>query len=345
MMFGNASKQPVCAKPGVASLGALSLAEATFLDLLALPRPLVVAIFALLPVDTRLRCSEVSRAWRAFLVDTTLWACLNLSSSTRCSEALLRAAVAKAGGQLRALDTGLRLWDLTAQNRLRCLREVVTANAATLTELRVESSQSWIHEDVRALLEAPHPLLKLLTISMYIDSDHEVACAILRNEPPFQAVRLRRLGIHHELRERAAVITLCSGIRFHASLEDVTFSGAVLETAAAMVPVVDACILLRLRKFMLVGCRVAPATLPELTRLIAAGALRDLCVHNFGDVQMFDQADEESTQIFVAVLQASAMTRLRLVGLGDLPRRVVEAAAFINERARAVRGVVSLTNA
>ena len=93
-----------------------------FLDLLALPRPLALAIFALLPVDTRLRCSEVCRAWRALLADTSLWAsCINLSVSSgvaRLSEALLRAAVAKAGGQLRALDitgqrhevVGLRSW-------------------------------------------------------------------------------------------------------------------------------------------------------------------------------------------------------------------------------------------
>ena len=91
-----------------ASLAALSLdAPPPFLDLLALPRPLVLAIFALLPVDTRLRCSEVKRSWRALLADTTLFAFLDLSSSSGlkyCSWPLLRAAAAKAGGQLRALD-------------------------------------------------------------------------------------------------------------------------------------------------------------------------------------------------------------------------------------------------
>ena len=57
-----------------ASLSALSLDTDTppvFLDLLALPRPLLLAIFALIPVDTRLRCIEVNRAWRALLADTT----------------------------------------------------------------------------------------------------------------------------------------------------------------------------------------------------------------------------------------------------------------------------------
>ena len=92
-----------------ASLSTLSLdAAPLFLDLLALPRPLALAIFALLPVDTRLRCIEVSRAWRALLADTSFWASVNLSSVdsgvARFSLPLFRAAVAKAGGQLRALD-------------------------------------------------------------------------------------------------------------------------------------------------------------------------------------------------------------------------------------------------
>ena len=71
-----------------------------------LPRCFVHAVLLLLPVDTRLRCCEVSWAWRALLADTTLWACINLRASSgvqRFSEALLRADVAKAGGQLRAL--------------------------------------------------------------------------------------------------------------------------------------------------------------------------------------------------------------------------------------------------
>ena len=37
-----------------------------------LPRCFVSAVFLLIPVDTRLRCSEVDRAWRALLADTSL---------------------------------------------------------------------------------------------------------------------------------------------------------------------------------------------------------------------------------------------------------------------------------
>ena len=75
-----------------------------------LPRCFVRAVLLLLPVDTRLRCSEVSRASRALLADSTFWKRIDLRSTSvaRFSEALLRAALAKASGQLRALDiTGL----------------------------------------------------------------------------------------------------------------------------------------------------------------------------------------------------------------------------------------------
>ena len=84
----------------------LDPAPPVFLDLLALPRLLAFAIFALLLVDTRLRCCEVSRAWRALLADTSLWARVDLSEVQYqyFSMPLFRAAVAKAGGQLRALD-------------------------------------------------------------------------------------------------------------------------------------------------------------------------------------------------------------------------------------------------
>ena len=94
--------------------------------------------------------------------------------------------------------------------------------------------------------------------------------------------------------------------------------------------VVDACIALRLRRLELLRCRIVPASLPQLFRLIAAGALRELEVDNAG-VAMFD-GTHESTWLFVDVVRASAMTALRLVRLGDLPADIVEAAEFINTR-------------
>jgi hypothetical protein len=101
----------------------------------ALPHALALAVCALLPVDQRLRCAEVCRGWRALLSDVGLWLRLDLSPAggvARASDALLRAAAARAAGGLQALDlTGCRRISLHAV----CL--VAAQNAGALAELRM----------------------------------------------------------------------------------------------------------------------------------------------------------------------------------------------------------------
>ena len=98
---------------------------------------------------------------------------------------------------------------------------------------------------------------------------------------------------------------------------------------------VDACIALRLRKLQLAFCRVVPAVLPQLTRLVAAGTLRELLVLN--DVAMFD-VGHESTRLFAAAVRASVMTCISFFNSGVLPENVVEAAAFINLSINSIAG-------
>jgi hypothetical protein len=47
----------------------------------ALPRALVLHIFSLLPVDVRLRCAEVCKAWRDALAERSLWATCQLKAA------------------------------------------------------------------------------------------------------------------------------------------------------------------------------------------------------------------------------------------------------------------------
>ena len=297
----------------------------------ALPFPLLLKIFALLPVDTRLRCSEVNRAWRAMLADTTFWESIDVSihsGLTRFSWLLFRAAVKKAGGQLRALYiTGRRLETYSLCFRL--LLEVAVANKATLMDLRAVTEQPWQADDVRELVEAASNLR--LEVSVIIFEERDSTAAMLRNEPPFQALHLRRLNMFGNLGTEA-VVTFSSHLRCHASLEEISFREAALHTADAMGAVVDACIALRLQRLEAHACYIVPAVLPELTRLVAAGALRELIVQN-QRVEMFDEAQNEETLLFVAAVRASAMTRLRPLGSEALPESVVEVAAFIDARA------------
>ena len=309
-----------------ASLSALSLDAPLFLDLLILPLPFTHAVFVLVPVDTRLRCSEVNRAWRALLADTTLWERLNLSLESgllRFSEALLHAAVAKAGGQLRELEV------MGQQVGKDVLLEVVSANATTLTELRAYTQEFLSVEEVRELLQEGSAL-RLLQASAEVFRDRELARVMLRNEPPFQALRLRRLVVVQGLESTSQVAAFTLDLRCHASLENLRLDYVVLDTVAAMGAVVDACIVICLRELELVGCRASPATLPDLTRFIAAGTLRKFKVYNDG-VKIFDEV-HESTKHFVAAVRASAMTKLQLEHMGALPANVVKAVKFINAR-------------
>jgi hypothetical protein len=103
-----------------------------------LPPALVLHILSLLPVDARLRCAEVCRSWRAALEERSLWIRLDLTASgvspkREVTGALLHAAVARARGELVALDLrdcALIMFD--------ALLAVVTANGGALRELRCQ---------------------------------------------------------------------------------------------------------------------------------------------------------------------------------------------------------------
>jgi hypothetical protein len=99
-------------------------------------------------VDQRLRCLEVCKGWYATLNERSLWTRLDLSATAGlarpATEALLRAAEVRAGGQLQALH----LTDCLAITHDAFLA-VVRANADTLTELRMEERRRPIHRACR----------------------------------------------------------------------------------------------------------------------------------------------------------------------------------------------------
>jgi hypothetical protein len=105
------------------------------LTVAALPNALLLEVLSRLPVDCRLRCREVCRAWRAALNERSLWRRLDLSPATGglarvTSDGLLRAAAARAAGHLETLDVSG-----CCTNQYGALMEVVRANSASLREL------------------------------------------------------------------------------------------------------------------------------------------------------------------------------------------------------------------
>ena len=288
-----------------------------------LPPWFVRAVFLLLPADRRLRCCKVNRAWRALLSETSFWMHIDLSTSSGCayfSEALLRAAVAKAGGQLRSLDITGRLQtafivDLEQSIQFDALNAAVVSNAASLTELRVFSLWNGVEmEDVRAVLTAA-PSLQHFELGILCCQDVQEARLMLRNEAPFGALRLRYIHIHDTTGwtgGQAAVASFCSDLRRHVSLEALGLARAPVNAAEAMGALVDACISLRLRILHLIHCDLTPAVVPALTRLVTAGALREIEIADIGRDNFF--TDEGETQRFCAAVRASSINKIDMFG-------------------------------
>ena len=310
-------------------LAALSLGNvpAVFFDLLALPRSLALDILARLPFDTRLRCIEVSRAWRALLSDTSLWSYLKLSDDfgvARFSVSLFRAAVAKAGGQLRTLDvTGKQVHHSfpddkpldTSRLLFSVLHDVVVANAATLVELRL--SNSFIHVDKLTALCQSAPSLTVLS-DAWCESVDEVNTLLLKQEH-FSNLQLTQLWVRNapELTGDDAVSSFAKLLVEHGhTLTKLSLDDAPLNTAAAMGAIVDAAITLHLSELQLKRCRATPTTVPALTRLVAAGWLRDLDISN-DSIALFEEG-ADATRLFCDAVRASSLKRYELDGVGDV---------------------------
>ena len=293
-----------------------------------LPRCFVRAVFVLLPADQRLRCVEVSRAWRALLADTSLWKSLNLSNKSginRFSEALFRAAVAKAGGQLHELDVNWRPEALSFPT----LVDALASNAATLELLDARSRTWFAPAEVDSLLEAA----PLSMLHVYADprNDVEQARRYLRNEPPYERLRLRGLNVNGDgqLDSLGNLQAFCIDLLKHPSLKRLYIVDASLGTAAAMRVLVNASIALRVHVFGLVNCGCTHACVPEWTRFVSAVVLECMVIHN-DDVELFEAGAD--TDKFCDAIRASAwLYSLQVDHCGPNPD-VAAVAAFINAR-------------
>ena len=210
-----------------------------------LPRWFVHAVLLLVPVDTRLRCSGVDRAWRALLADTTLFSRVDLSASsgvTRFSLPLFRAAVAKAGWRLRALDVCRGGCALVAFFPMLC--DTLVANAATLRVLALD----WIFDgtELMRLLEAAPNLEHLeVKLNALTTPDTEHCRRYLRNEPPFGPLRLRGLSFDaKDLISLARFNTFLADLHKQPLLSDLQVDNAPFFDAAIMRVFVDAALVL-----------------------------------------------------------------------------------------------------
>jgi hypothetical protein len=298
----------------------------------ALEPALLRDIFGRLPADQRARAACVSCAWRDALADPALWRRLDLTArcgvACRVGDAALRAAAARARGSLEALDvSGHTLtWHV--------LCAVAAANAASLRELRVSRFDVSVPNGVRAADQTPDvrallsvaPGLQLLQTDVLCRS--AVARSMLRGEPPWEPLRLRRLALASEPDEETDFPALAAELIAHPSLTELLlhhhFAPALAQ--AELDALAGAALALRLTALELDGCRMAPDAAPALARMLSGAALAQLRitrVHPFADYVFLDAP---AAALLAAALRANTTLReLRLPRVGlwnDVPAAV-----------------------
>ena len=275
---------------------------------LALPRLLALRIWVSLPCDLRLRCREVCPAWRDALAEPRLWSEVDLTETSgveaTLTPALLRAATARASGQLERLLVAYD-WQLQA-----ALLAVVVANASALRLLRLEHFEYELCAD----------LLRAASRQCVVEADvlrhvrYAYVGPILRNEDPFQAVRVRKLrvGCHHML--AADVAAFVAELAAHPSLRELSLVEAPLDTFAALDALVDAALTLRLHTLALIRCEVAPTNAVALPRLLHDGdALRELTVWS-GTIPWAPLLDAHAASLLADALRSNRALKSLTLG-------------------------------
>jgi hypothetical protein len=289
----------------------------------ALPPPLLLKFFAALPADARLRCVEVCRDWRATLAERSLWTRLDVSAesgvTTAVTPALLRAAAAKAGGALAALDVS-GAWRLLGADE--ALREVLAANAGALRELRLRGREPYFLSPLSLWpLLAAAPQLRVCEADLDLVSF--AAGLALRNEGVFAPLRVRAcaLACRHPELGAATQMALLADVAAHDALAELHVRALPFDEPEALDAFVGAALSLpRLRSVALAQCGLTPASAPALARLLrGAPSLAELRISQDPSAPLYGAAllDGASAALLGAALRENkTLTSLELRGTG-----------------------------
>jgi hypothetical protein len=261
--------------------GAAAPATTDFFPFAALPQPLAHKIFAALQADTRLRCVEVCTGWRDALSERSLWTRLDLSETSgvthRVTPALLRAAAAKAGGALQALDVS-GCTSLVHD----ALRGVLAANAGALRELRCLRGrlEDWLSVTILEALLGAAPQLRVCDADVHFGDAAEARRA-LRNEGVFGPLLVRTAELSFYEADAATRVSLFADVAAHASLSELVLDLTRLDAPEVLDAFVDAALSLPLlRTVMLLDCFLSPRSAPALARLLSSGTLTELGIYD-----------------------------------------------------------------
>jgi hypothetical protein len=208
-----------------------------------------------------------------------------------------RAAILRARGGLRALDVS----ECEGVLRDAAILAAVAANGGSLLALR---ACEWAPDpgvmypedgaqplDTLLALQRAAPALRSFVADArcVVPAQLPQLCAALRNEAPFELLRVPRL--HVGVQDAASADEVLAAIAAAAAYAPLTglrvYGGDAgvtpLGQRAVLDALVDAALLRRLSSVRLVGCGLTVASAPGLARLLAGTALTELELSNFDD--------------------------------------------------------------
>ena len=242
----------------------------------SLPHAVAFQIFALLPADARARAAVVCRAWRAAVAQPSLWTRLDLSPSSGVkrpvSNAALRGAAARARGTLKVLVLDECYTAHAAQ------LEVIAANAGAMRKLSCYFDDAVLRAGSVEALTLAAPRLQLFQADTVASVDDAVR--MLRNQAPFGALRVRNLQVEHDTADEADIHELAAAMQGHASLRKLVLVGFRFNVPAELDAVAAAAVACRLQRMGLMQCRLSPASVPALARVIRGGVLTSVFIDN-----------------------------------------------------------------
>jgi hypothetical protein len=245
-----------------------------------LPLAVELRIFSLVPADSRLRCAEVARGWRATVAQPALWSRVDLSAESGvaqpASAGLLQAAVARAGGALTVLDvSGSRVGVEDLCTALRAAGSVEEVHAA------IKGGRASVTKSLTTMSTylAAAPRLRDLFCDLSLDMN-EVSTFVAANEE-FALLRVQMLTLvflQGDFLSPAVTVALRDA-RFQPSLSSLAVSGADFGALSAMDVLADTlCARQRLEDLFLINCKATAASMPALVRAMSCGGLTKLAV-------------------------------------------------------------------
>jgi hypothetical protein len=291
----------------------------------SLPHAVAQLVFKKIPADSRARAALVCRTWRDAIAEPAVWTQIDLSRergiTVEVTDAVLRGATARARGQLTVLVLGARRFSIDA------LVEVLTAQQGTLRKLYWFSEApdydylafDYVEQLLRAVPQLPS-FFADVGVTSVVD-----AARMLRCDSPFQALRVHAMLIEGRTIETsdADMLLLAAAIKDHSALQEMYMNDISLRTPAVFDAVAAAVAACGLSAAGFTRAHLSPASLPTLVRLLQAGKLTYLAIHNGGEV-LFDAGG--SAQIADAIMALGSLQRLFLTGAELWKDRVAIAA-------------------